>query len=262
MTTEPAAGDLYALRPDLYDLMHAGYEDDARFLREFVQLLGESPEVLELGCGTGRLLIPLLEAGASVTGLDREPAMLTLATRRVAPFAERAQLISGDMQHFSLSRLFELVVLGLNSFMHLLTTAQQLDCLRAIRAHLRPAGLLFIDLPNPHAMLREIPTVLLHQFTRPSVLAPQSQVTLWSSTTFASAEQLARSTLFFDESEGQGQPVRRTISNVTLRLTFRYELELLLARSGFAVRSLYGDYDSAPYHDDSERLICVATALA
>ena len=61
MATKPAAGNLYALRPDLYDLMHAGYEGDVRFLQEFVRRLGESPDVLELGCGTGRLLLPMLD---------------------------------------------------------------------------------------------------------------------------------------------------------------------------------------------------------
>jgi hypothetical protein len=56
--------------------------------------------------------------------------------------------------------------------------------------------------------------------------------------------------------------VRRSISEVLLRLTYRFELELLLARTGFAVKYVYGDYESAPYDDDSERLICVGSALA
>lgn len=262
MTSEPAAGDLYALRPDLYDLMHADYQGDVQFLREFVQLAGAAPEVLELGCGTGRLLLPLLEAGAAVTGLDREPAMLGVARRRLAPYGDRARLVTGEMRRFTLPQTFDLAVLGLNTFMHLLTAAAQIDCLQAIHAHLRPAGLLFVDLPNPHATLRELPTALLHQFTRPSPTAPGTLVTLWSATSFAVADQLVQSTLFFDESEGAGGPVRRTVGEVTLRLTFRYELELLLARAGFAVRSLYGDYDSTPYQDESERLICIAAALA
>jgi SAM-dependent methyltransferase len=262
MTSEPAEGDLYALRPDLYDLMHAGCADDAGFLHELVQLLGTSPDVLELGCGTGRLLIPMLEAGAWVTGLDREAAMLGIARQRLAGFPGRAQVVTGDMQRFSLPQQFDLVVVGLNTFMHLLTTSQQLDCLRAARAHLRATGLLVIDLPNPHGILREIPDVPVHQFTRRSLSVPSTLVTLWSSTSVSVAEQLMRSTLFFDECAGPGEPLRRTVGEVTLRLTFRYELELLLALSGFAVRDIYGDYDSKSYHSGSERLICIAVALA
>jgi hypothetical protein len=60
---------------------------------------------------------------------------------------------------------------------------------------------------------------------------------------------------------GTGQ-LRRSASNVYLRLIYRYELELLLHRSGFSVRSLYGDYESSPFDDDSERLICVGIALS
>jgi SAM-dependent methyltransferase len=262
LTTEPAGSDLYALRPDLYDLMHAGYEADARFLRRLVQVLGNSPNVLELGCGTGRLLIPMLEAGASATGLDREPAMLAAARRRTARFAGFAHVVAGDMQHFSLPQQFDLAVIGLNTFMHLLTAPQQLDCLRAVHAHLRAAGLLFLDLPNPHSMLYEVPNVFVHQFTRRSVPNTPALITLWSSTSVVVAKQLAHSRLRFDEWAEPGQPMRHTFCDVTLRLTFRHELELLLARSGFAVRSIYGDYDSSPYHSGSERLICIASATA
>jgi hypothetical protein len=76
------------------------------------------------------------------------------------------------------------------------------------------------------------------------------------------AEQLTQTVLFFDEVSGAGSPVLRTTAEVLLRLIYRYELELLLARTGFAVRRLYGDYQSGPYEDGSERLICIAVALA
>lgn len=263
MLPDSASHDLYAIRPDLYELMHAEHVDDARFLYEFVQTLGEAPEVVELGCGTGRLLLPMLDAGAHVVGIDREPAMLALARERVAPYGDRARLVEGDMQRFALGQQADLVVIGLNTFMHLLTTAEQLDCLRAAHRQLRAAGVLFIDLPNPHLLVRDIPAgVLQHRFTRSTRSAPRALVTLCSTTTFSTADQLMHSIFFFDEIGEAGAPLRRTVAAVTLRLTYRFELELLLARAGFAVRHLYGDYDAAPFEDDSERLICVAPALA
>jgi hypothetical protein len=66
----------------------------------------------------------------------------------------------------------------------------------------------------------------------------------------------------FDEVTGETGTLRRTVSDIVLRLTYRYELEHLLARTGFTTRVLYGDYESSPYEDESERLICVAAALA
>lgn len=67
--------DLYSSRPDLYDLMHADQQSDAQFLADLAAGLGERATVLELGCGTGRLLLPLLHAGARVVGLDRSTSM-------------------------------------------------------------------------------------------------------------------------------------------------------------------------------------------
>jgi SAM-dependent methyltransferase len=243
--------------------MHADQVEDQRFLEEIAASLGEQPHVLELGCGTGRLLVPLLDAGARVVGLDSAAGMLEVARSRLALYGERVRLVDADMCDFSLDDRFDLAVIGLNTFMHLITQKDQVACLEAIHRHLRPAGLLLLDLANPHSVVQETPLgVVQHRFTRPAPLDPTATVTLWSSTTMSMAEQLTQTMLFFDEVSGAGGPVQRTTAEVLLRLIYRYELELLLARTGFAVRRLYGDYQSGPYEDGSERLICIAAALA
>jgi len=252
--------DLYATRPDLYDLMHADQVDDMRFMQEFVEVLGENPRVLELGCGTGRLLIPMLDAGATVVGLDREPAMIEVARRHMQAFGRRASIVEGDMRDFTLDGYFDLALIGLNTFMHLLTIKAQLECLTCIHRHLRPAGLLLLDLANPYAVTRDTPLgVVQHRLTRRT---DTGVTTLLSATTMAPAEQLAHTVLFFDETDRLSGQLRRSVSEVMLRLIYRFELELLLARAGFSIRHLYGDYESSPFDDESERLICVAAALS
>jgi SAM-dependent methyltransferase len=256
--------DLYRVRPDLYDLMHEDQVDDVRFIRDYAATLVTGARVLELGCGTGRLLLPLLEAGASVTGVDREPVMLRTAAERLAPYGDRVHLIEGDMTRFEATGdPFDLAIIGLNTFMHLLTIRRQLACLDCVHQHLRPGGSLVIDLASPHAALRDTQQgVVLHRFSRALTANPDVLVTLWSSTVFSTAKQLAHTSLLFDEVHGETGTFRRTISDIVLRLTYRYELEHLLARTGFTTRVLYGDYESSPYEDESERLICVAAALA
>src|SRR5579871_2287093 len=155
--------DLYSARPDLYDLMHAEQVEDVRFLAEFAAAAGDSPTALELGCGTGRLLVPLLDAGARVVGVDSNATMLGIARERLALYADRVTLVEGDMRRFALEQRFDLAIVGLNTFMHLLTLDDQLECLRCIRRHMRPAGTLLLDLANPHAVLRDTPqSVLQH----------------------------------------------------------------------------------------------------
>jgi SAM-dependent methyltransferase len=258
------SGDLYRVRPDLYDLMHEDQVEDVRFVRDYAATLIAGARVLELGCGTGRLLLPLLDAGASVTGIDREPAMLKTAADRLTKYGGRVQLIEGDMTRFEApGDPFDLVIVGLNTFMHLLTIRNQLACLECIHRHLRPGGSLLIDLASPHAALRDTQQgVVLHRFSRTLAGNPEVLVTLWSATVFSTAKQLAHTSLLFDEVDAETGAFRRTVSDIVLRLTYRYELEHLLARTGFTARSLYGDYESSPYEDESERLICLAAALA
>jgi SAM-dependent methyltransferase len=243
--------------------MHLDHVDDARFVHDFTRLIGDEPAVLELGCGTGRLMAPMLDAGARVTGLDASPSMLAIARTKLVHYGALVSLVAGDMRHFNLQREFDLVVVGLNTFMHLLTISDQLATLECAHRHLRPAGLIMIDLPNPHAVMRDMPLgVVLHRFTRPSAMSPDVSVTLWSSTVVESALQLTHTTLFFDEVEAGQSQTRRLTSEVTLRLIYRYELEHMLARSGFSLRNLHGDYESSPYEDDSERMIGIAAAHA
>ncbi len=256
--------DLYHARPDLYDLMHEDQVEDVHFIRDYAATLVAGSRVLELGCGTGRLLLPLLEAGAAVTGLDREPVMLRAAADRLAAYGDRAKLIEGDMTRFDVAGdPFDLAIIGLNTFMHLLTIRRQLACLECIHRHLRPGGNLLLDLASPHAALRDTQQgVVLHRFSRALPASPDLLVTLWSSTVFSTAKQLAHTSLLFDEINGETGTLRRTVSDIVLRLIYRYELEHLLARTGFTTKVLYGDYESSPYEDESERLICIASALA
>lgn len=256
--------DLYQTRPDLYDLMHLDQIEDVRFLRDYAATLIDGARVLELGCGTGRLLVPMLESGASVTGVDREPVMLKAAADRLAGYGDRLTLVEGDMTRFEApGGPFDLAIVGLNTFMHLLTPRNQMACLECIHRHLRPGGSLMLDLASPYAAMRDTQQgVVLHRFSRPLPSNLDVMVTLWSATVFSSAKQLAHTTLLFDEVYGESGAFRRTVTDIVLRLTYRYELDHLLARTGFTARSLYGDYESSPYEDESERLICIAAALA
>ncbi len=125
--------------------------DDVGFLRGLAEEVGGP--VLELGCGTGRVAIPLAEAGLRVVGLDRSPHMLATAEakRRALPPAvrRRIEFIEGDMTDFSLGRRFGLAFAAFRVFMSLPDPDAQRACLAAVRRHLRPGGLVVLDLFDP-----------------------------------------------------------------------------------------------------------------
>jgi SAM-dependent methyltransferase len=149
---------LYSTRPDLYDLMHEDYRDDSAYLHDVVRSYGAGSHAVEFGCGTGRLLTALV---------DREPAMLRVAAERLSRYGGRVQLVHADMREVRLAEPADLVIVGLNTFMHLLTTRDQLTTLSRAHALLRPGGTVLLDLANPLMIARDVPLgVQQHRFSK------------------------------------------------------------------------------------------------
>jgi SAM-dependent methyltransferase len=119
---------------------------DVEFYRALARESGGP--VLELGCGSGRVLLPIARDGIGCTGLDSSDAMLGELARKSPP--ENLRLVPGAMQDFDLgSQRFSLIFSAFRSFQHLLTIEDQLSCLRAVRRHLAPGGLFALDVFAP-----------------------------------------------------------------------------------------------------------------
>lgn len=100
--------------------------------------------VLELACGTGRIALPLAQAGLQITGVDRAEAMLTIARCKLAALPasvqERLNLVNQDMSALDLGWRFGFVFVPARSFQALLTIGLQRKSLEAVRRHLEPTG--------------------------------------------------------------------------------------------------------------------------
>lgn len=247
--------DPYETLARFYDLEHAGFSDDAQLYLDFARRTGGP--ILELGCGTGRLLLPLARAGFETVGLDRSAAMLARAQARLeaAGLADRVALVRGDMTDFDLGRSFGLALLALNSFMHLNDPDQQLQALTCARRHLRPGGLLILDLPGPSEPWLIQPGLVVSG----AYPTPEGGIILkLTDSHYERARQIEEITLIYDETDTAGA-TRRTVLGLSLRYIFRYELELLLRLAGLRLEAIYGDYDLNPYTEDAARMIAVAS---
>jgi SAM-dependent methyltransferase len=125
-------------RGELYDWEQAhvlGRSDqDLAFYLELAERPGLS--VLELGCGTGRLTIPVVESGADVVGLDIDPAMLGAARARHAT----VPLVCADMRAFAFGRAFDVVCAPYNCLQLLVDDTERQQCLESVVAVLAPGG--------------------------------------------------------------------------------------------------------------------------
>jgi SAM-dependent methyltransferase len=246
--------DLYAR---FYDLDLGDFDADLLMIQQFAARCG-SP-LLELACGTGRVLLPLARQGYRVTGVDISSAMLEVARHKVAAegLADRITLVEGNMRDFALDGRFNLVFVAVNAFMHLLTTDAQLAALACIRRHLNPGGLLLVDLFNPDlgSLLDARGQVLMDK----TMTDPETghRLVRFHTRMVDLGQQTQHVTFIVDELDGDAH-VRRTLFPFSMRYLFRYELELLLRHAGFTVEAVYGSYNLDEFSGDSERMIAVA----
>lgn len=240
-----------------YDADFRDFQDDQPFYREMVRRTGGP--VLELMCGTGRVLLPLAETGVHVTGIDISPAMLAVAREQAeaAGIAQYVTLLEGDIRTTALpTGAFAFAFVAVNSFMHLETVSDQLAALVTARQALTRKGTLVLDLfnPDPAEILREDNRLVLDREYKLDGNHVQKFVAIDSD----AAEQLSRVTYIYDETAPDGGLTRRTM-HFNLRWFYRYEVEHLLMRAGFTLRAVYGSYDLDPYQTGCPRLIVVAS---
>ena len=247
----------------------SGHRDDRAVVAEFadyiapykqrkdvdfwVEMARESGgPVLEIGCGTGRVLLPIARAGIGITGLDLSPAMLSICREKLShePLAvrNRVQLVDGDMRGFDLDREFALVTTPFRPFQHLLSVEDQLECLQTIHRHLGPSGRLILDLFNPSLPLLVSDTVGIESGDEPEFVMPDArrilQRTRISARDLFNQVQNVEVIYYVAYPDGRQE---RVIHSFPMRYIFRFEAEHLLARCGFRVENLYADFEGSPF---------------
>lgn len=252
---------MYDLIAPYYDLTHAQLTADLGLVLSLASQAGG--KVLELGCGTGRLLLPLARAGFTITGLDSSEAMLALARQKLAQESEgirgRVTLVSGDMADLSgCGRDFALVIIPYNTFMHL--SPNQTDrVLRQIKQRLTPKGQLFIDLINPYAVAQTPNDHLLtleQCFTDPK---NGHTVLQFARNHLDEAQQVLHITWLYDATPPAGGAIHRTIVPVAYHYFFPHQLEMQLSTAGFRITAWLGNYTQQPFDEESDRLLLLAT---
>jgi SAM-dependent methyltransferase len=253
-------GSSYDSWADVYDSVYSYVRDDIPF---YVAEAAESDgPVLELGCGTGRVTIPIAEAGIDVTGLDSSEAMLEVALRKAQdrPAGERPTLLHSDMRDFSLDRRFGLVIIPFRGFLSLLTVEDQLRTLRNVRRHLAPGGRLVFNVfvPDLDTLVEESDSA---QHLR-DVTDPESGrvSVLWHRSTYDNHNQIIDTTVIVDRLDEGGTVVERFYRDFQLRYAHRWEIHHLLEVCGFQVRELYGDFDRTDFDEESIEMVWVAGA--
>ena len=213
--------------------------------------------VLELGCGTGRIALPIGRAGTPVVGIDLSARMLGRARTRVrrARLRRRVHLVRGDIRHLPFpDRHFALVMAPYGILQSLVGDADLRATLAAVAAALRPGGRLVLEL------VADLPA--WHEYSNQTRLrgwraGGRSHVTLIESV----RQDRRRGLTIFDEEfiVGAGTRERRHRFSLTFRTLAMATFLDRVAAAGFSVRGVHGDYRGGAWTLDSDAWVVVAT---
>jgi SAM-dependent methyltransferase len=254
--------------PEEYNLEHLGDDEDIGFYLSIVRRFRPS-RVLELGCGTGRITLPLAAAGAElgfdVVGLDSQPQMLEKAGElaREAPenVRQRLTLTGGDMRTWRPDRNFDLIVIPCSSIAHVLRLDDQIEVWRRCHDNLLPDGrfIVEVNMPNMAAFadsFRTPPRTPIELDIDNLDESDGTRLIRRKTTHYVSDEQRADIRFMYEKYQ-HGRAVDSFIDDFHSHVFFPRELHLLFKLTGYEVEECFGDYRGRPLRASSPMIIMV-----
>jgi SAM-dependent methyltransferase len=238
---------------------------DVAFWRNFARRI--NGRTLELGCGTGRVLVPIAKTGVEIVGIDRSKPMLAQAIdrvhrlqraharRRAAP-PVRASLVRGDMRHLPFDRQqpFDLVIAAYGVLQSLVRERDLAATLKAVVDLLAPGGVFALDLVPDVPRWQEYSRRVSLRGTKGPRGLP---VTLIESV----RQDTVRKLTIFDQEFVEGRGRTRSVHRFTL--TFRTvgirALRRRLERLGLRIDAVLGSYDGQPWDERADVWMILAS---
>ncbi len=240
--------DIYS-DPELYDAAYWWKTNDIEFIANTADEYG-SP-VLELGAGTGRLALPILENGHTYTGIECNPAFVKSARQKLETFDSKASVLEGDMRSFDLNQQFQFIFIGFNSIFHLLTNDEVLSFLSCVRWHLADYGTFLIDtfVPDPLFLYRDKQKYYVMEFDY-----SDGTYCIVSETNEYNSETQINHIQWYFNNEGEDDP---KVFQFDMHMIFPDTMDRLLNDAGLVIREKYGDYDKTPLGPESQLQIYI-----
>jgi SAM-dependent methyltransferase len=247
-----AGSDAHYTDPRYYASTYADRREDVDYYVALATGLGGP--VLEYGCGSGRISIPLARAGLDVTGVDRSKPMLDDFRLRlklqIPEVKKRIRIRRGDMRTVSLGKRFPLVLCTFNTLLHLYTRQDVERFLARVRKHLTRRGRFVVDasMPVPEELGRR-PDQLRRT---PRFKHPSSGEIVRYGERF-DYDALRQVLLVSMEFEPRGRPADAWMTPLAHRQFFPQELEALLHYNGLELTEVHGDFvQGAPAQDAAD----------
>jgi SAM-dependent methyltransferase len=238
---------------ELYDVLLGGFAYGLDFYVDLARR-AEGP-VLDIGCGTGRVMLPCLQAGVDIDGLDLFEPMLARLRESAARLGLSPRLYRADMSDFRLPRHYALAMIPFNAFTHNLTQESQIRCLECCRQQLLPGGVLVFDgaFPGLHWIAGEQNGRVLEG----EKIDPRTGRTLrvFDTRSFDRVRQVQHSITEVESVGPDGTVELLQRSEFDTRWVYKEEMALLLRHTGYARWEIGGAFDGRALTQETDGMI-------
>jgi SAM-dependent methyltransferase len=239
---------------DLYDIYVPVTFDIDFFIKETKKVSGE---VLELMSGSGRISLPLIQAGIQLTCVDISAKLNAILKNKLHQMGLKADIYRMDICALELQKKFDMIIIPFHSFAHITSPDDQRKALTRIRQHLNPGGTFICTLGNPNVRQKVVngQLRLLNKYSLPET---HGVLLLWVvENKNSDNNQIVDAMQFYEEYDAEGVLSSKRLLEIHFRLSSKDEFEELVKAVGFRVQAFYGDYSYSEFSDDSPFMIWV-----
>ncbi|MDD5529438.1 MAG: class I SAM-dependent methyltransferase [bacterium] len=243
--------------PHLYDLNNA--VDDIEFYLS--QIDKKVHNILELGCGTGRVLIPLAKKGVNITGIDYSPAMITECLRKIKKqeLTGKANAIMGNICDFKLDKTFDMIIASFRVIQALETIAELHNCLNCIKKHLSAGGFCILNVFNPSLSKEEMGKSWRKEgetfcWEKIDSKTGHKIIHFDERQKIDPGNQVLYPTMIYRVYDGD-KLINEVRQDIVMKYYYPEEFESIIVNAGFEIQEKYGGYHGEKYGQGKELVI-------
>jgi SAM-dependent methyltransferase len=239
----------------IYDI-DMGYNIGSSDAPFYLTYAGSRSPVLELGCGTGRLIKPMVENHIHVVGIDCSLQMLQRARRNLNGCnSERYRLICGDMRTLCLKQQFRLAICAFSTYSKLLSENDQAAFFHRVHDHLQPGGILLLDMFVQPPEFQKIPDAqFIDDYNNRPLSSRKGSISRQKRVWKDVEPQVNKIELKYTITDAQGNQSQFSIIDFT-RYSSKEQIEAHLAKSGLRFVNIFGDYNRDVFTENSSTMI-------
>jgi SAM-dependent methyltransferase len=242
-----------------YDIAYSTVSSsDVYFYTDLAREVGAP--ALEIGAGTGRISLPIVQAGIDIVGIDLYERMLDVTRRKLSglgPTSGKLELLNADMRTLDLRRKFKFVFAPARVLLLALTPEDQLQALRALAVHAEPAGRIAFNFFVPNEDMIYGPQGFPYIYKDVMHPLTGNRVLFWVVDRWDPEAQTNHGLHIFEEINDAGETIGKTTIDVVIRYIYPAEAIIMIEDAGMIVVEAYGDFDRSPLSEESSEQIYI-----